>query len=60
MQPIQENLKTMKYLTQEEESRLFSKIHDKLDRGMFKVVYKYGLRASEVGLVKIDDGSTKT
>jgi len=55
MQPIQENLKTIKYLTQEEVSRLFSKIHDKRDRAMFNVVYKYGLRASEVGLLKIDD-----
>ncbi|MCH7756347.1 tyrosine-type recombinase/integrase, partial [candidate division KSB1 bacterium] len=55
MQPIQENLKTLKYLTQEEVSRLFSKIHDKRDRAMFNVVYKYGLRASEVGLLKIDD-----
>ncbi len=55
MKPIQENLKTIKYLTQEEVSRLFSKIHDKRDRAMFNVVYKYGLRASEVGLLKIDD-----
>ena len=55
MQPIQENLKTIKYLTQEEVSRLFSKIQDKRDRAMFNVVYKYGLRASEVGLLKIDD-----
>jgi len=55
MQPIQENLKTIKYLTQEEVSRLFSKIQDKRDRAMFNTVYKYGLRASEVGLLKIDD-----
>ena len=55
MQPIQSNLKTIKYLTQEEVSRLFSKIQDKRDRAMFNVVYKYGLRASEVGLLKIDD-----
>jgi len=48
MQPIQENLKTIKYLTQEEVSRPFSKIHDKRDRAIFNVVYKYVLRASEV------------
>ena len=55
MQPIQENLKTIKYLTQEEVARLFAKIKDKRDRAMFNVVYKYGLRVSEVGLLKIDD-----
>jgi len=48
MKPIQENLKTIMYLTQEEVSRLFSNIQDKRDRAMFNVVYKYGLRASEV------------
>ncbi len=48
MQPIQENLKTIKYLTQEEVARLFAKIQDKRDRAMFNVVYKYGLRASAV------------
>ncbi len=48
MQPIRENPKTIKYLTQEEVSRLFSKIHDKRDRAMFNVVYKYVLRASAV------------
>ena len=55
MKPFQENLKTIKYLTQEEVARLFTKIKDKRDRAMFNVVYKYGLRASEVGLLKIDD-----
>ena len=33
MKPSQENLKTIKYLTQEAVSRLFAKIHDKRDRG---------------------------
>ena len=37
MKPIRENLKTIKYLTQEEVSRLFSMIHDKRDRAMFNV-----------------------
>jgi site-specific recombinase XerD len=55
MKPLEENLKTIKYLTQEEVARLFSKIKGKRDRAMFNAVYKYGLRASEVGLLKIDD-----
>ena len=55
MKPIGETLKTIKYLTQEEVARLFAKIKDKRDRAMLNVIYKHGLRASEVGLLKIDD-----
>ena len=55
MKPLEENLNTIKYLTQEEVARLFSKIKTRRDRAMFNAVYKYGLRASEVGLLKIDD-----
>ena len=55
MQPLTENAQTIKYLTQEEVARLFTKITDKRDRAMFNVIYKYGLRASEVGLLNIDD-----
>ena len=50
-----ENQGMIKYLTQEEVARLFAKIHSKRDRAMFNVVYKYGLRIAEVGLLKIDD-----
>ena len=50
-----ENHRTIKYLTQEEVARLFVKIHSKRDRAMFNVIYKYGLRIAEVGLLKIDD-----
>jgi len=55
MRPIEASLKTLKYLTQEEVSGLFAKIKDKRDRALFNVIYKYGLRASEVGLLKIED-----
>lgn len=46
---------TIQYLTQEELQRLFGKIHDKRDRALFDLVYKHGLRASEVGLLRRDD-----
>ena len=45
----------VKYLTQDELARFFSKIRDKRDRAMFNMMYKHGLRASEVGLLIIDD-----
>ncbi len=52
MQPLAEHAQTIKYLTQEEVARLFTKITGQRDRAMFNVIYKYGLRASEVGLLK--------
>ncbi|NIR47456.1 MAG: tyrosine-type recombinase/integrase, partial [Phycisphaerae bacterium] len=55
MKPLEENLKTIKYLTQDEVARLFAKIKDKRDRALFSTIYKYGLRASEVALLKIED-----
>ena len=55
MGPINQKNTTIKYLTQEETARLFSKIKSKRDRAMFNVIYKYGLRASEAGLLKIED-----
>ena len=55
MQPIEDTIKTVKYLTQEEVARFFSKIKDQRNRAMFNTTYKYGLRASEVGMLKIDD-----
>ena len=55
MDPIIQKNITVKYLTQEETARLFSKIQSKRDRAMFNVIYKYGLRASEAGLLKIED-----
>lgn len=52
----------IKYLTQEETKRLFEVIKkkgSKRDQAMFKVIYDYGLRASEVGLLLIDDVDLK-
>lgn len=43
MKPLEENLKTIKYLTQEEVSRLFSKTKDKRYRALLGVMYKYSL-----------------
>jgi site-specific recombinase XerD len=55
MNSINGNHRTVKYLTQEELAKFFAKITDKRDRAMFNVIYKYGLRASEASLLKIDD-----
>ena len=51
---FQRNRESIKYLTQEQLARFFSKIKAKRDRALFNVIYKHGLRASEVGLLKID------
>ena len=45
----------IKYLTQDEAGRFFSKIKDPRDRAMFKLMYDFGLRASEVGKLTIKD-----
>ena len=45
----------IKYLTQEEAQRFFSKIHDRRDRAIFKLMYDFGLRGSEVGKLNIED-----
>lgn len=46
---------TIKFLTQDETSRLFSTIRDKRDRAIFLIAYRHGLRASEVGLLQVND-----
>jgi len=45
----------IKYLTQEEAQRFFAKIKDRRDRAMFKLMYDFGLRASEVGKLTLKD-----
>lgn len=47
-------------LTQEEVQRLFAVITDKRDRVLFRVVYRHGLRASEVGLLSRNDVDLRT
>src|SRR5262245_51503981 len=43
------------YLTQSELKRLLSAIKSKRDRALFLVAYRHGLRASEVGMLRISD-----
>jgi len=49
------NIKSIKYLTQEELKRLLGVIESKRDRAIFRVVYHHGLRAGEVGMIKLED-----
>src|ERR1051325_5726294 len=46
---------TIKCLTLDETKRLFSRITDKRDKAIFLTAYRHGLRASEVGLLRVDD-----
>lgn len=48
-----------KYLTQDEVSAFFSKIHDKRDRALFDLIYKYGLRVKESTLLRLADVDLK-
>jgi integrase len=43
----------IRYFSQQEVRRFFSKIQDKRDRALFDVTYKYGLRRSEVQLIQL-------
>src|SRR5215468_6776683 len=45
----------IKYLTVEEMRRLFGVIKNKRDRALFLVAYRHGLRASEVGMIRLED-----
>jgi site-specific recombinase XerD len=47
-------------LTQEGVQRLFDVITDKRDRALFRVAYRHGLRASEVGLLRRNDADLRT
>jgi site-specific recombinase XerD len=47
-------------LTQEEVQRLFDVITTKRDRVLFRVAYRYGLRASEIGLLNRRDADLRT
>jgi integrase/recombinase XerD len=46
---------TIKYLTENELHRLMSSLTSNRDRALFLIAYRHGLRASEVGLLKVDD-----
>ena len=43
------------YLTQDELKRLLAAVKDKRDRAIIRVAYRHGLRASEIGMLQIDD-----
>ncbi len=45
----------IQFLTQPELRALFRVITRKRDRALFLVAYRHGLRASEVGLLQVDD-----
>lgn len=46
---------TIKFLTLDETKRLFALITDKRDKAIFLLAYRHGLRASEVGLLRVSD-----
>jgi len=49
------NIKTIKYLTQDELKRLLKAITDKRDKAIFLVAYRHGLRACEIGMLRVED-----
>ena len=49
------NIRSIKYLTQDELSRLFRAISNPRDKAIFSIAYYHGLRASEVGMIKLED-----
>ena len=51
---------TTQVLTQEEIQRLFDVITTKRDRVLFRVAYRHGLRASEIGLLSRSDADLRT
>ncbi len=54
-----QRLSTIKFLTSDETRRLFGAIDGKRDRAMFLVAYRHGLRASEVGMLRVADVDLK-
>lgn len=46
---------TIKFLTLDETQRLFKVIIDKRDKAIFLLAYRHGLRASEIGLLRVSD-----
>ncbi len=55
MRPNTWRVTTIQFLTQAELRALFRVITRKRDRALFLVAYRHGLRASEVGLLRVDD-----
>ena len=53
------NIKSIKYLTQDELKRLLGVITSKRDKAIFLIAYRHGLRASEVGMLKLQDADVQ-
>jgi site-specific recombinase XerD len=49
------NIKSIKYLTQDELRNLLKVIESKRDKAIFLLAYRHGLRASEIGVLKVED-----
>ena len=56
----QPRTETIKFLTLDEVRRLFAAIESKRDRAIFLIAYRHGLRASEVGMLRVADLEFKT
>lgn len=52
---MSEEWTTIKYLSQEQVKRLFSRITEPRDRALFATIYHYGLRVSEATLLQVAD-----
>jgi len=46
---------TIKFLTLDETRQLFAGITDKRNKAIFLLAYRHGLRASEIGLIRVSD-----
>jgi integrase len=57
--PMQDRISRIKFLTTDELKRLISVTKDKRDKAIFLTAYRHGLRASEVGLLQINDADFK-
>jgi integrase len=55
MRPHTWSATTIQFLTQAELRAFFRVITRKRDRALFLIAYRHGLRASEVGLLHLDD-----
>ena len=52
---------TIKFLTLQETTRLFHRLGSyRRDKAIFLLAYRHGLRASEVGMLRIEDINFKT
>lgn len=49
------NIRTVKYLHQDELARLLAAITSKRDKAIFLIAYRHGLRVSEVGMLRLED-----